>query len=493
MKRSHVLLPALFLAAAPPAQAVTLQLITFNDVYEINPVNSGKQGGLARVATLVNKWRFQNPNTLVLFAGDLISPSVMSSVFKGEQMTDALNTLGVNYASLGNHEFDGTLTNLAARVAESKFTWLDSNLLVKDSGKPVAGTAPDALTTVGGVKVGLFAVSYDFTDLLADKNAVRFEDVIATAQAETKKLRDAGAQYVIALTHEDAAADCRLSAAVPGLDLIVGGHDHDAMFNTQCGHAPYVKASSDWKNVWRIQVNLDDPKAPALTLENVPVDASVRPNLIAQRVVDRWNAKLSADLGQTIGRTTVALDAVTKDNRTRETNLGNFIADAQRQATGTDAALVNGGNIRTDQLYPAGNLTKKDIYGILPFGNIVTVIKVTGAQLKAALENGVSQVETVAGRFPQVSGLTFAFNPATPAGQRVSDVLVGGQPLDPARTYTLSINDYLLGGGDGYTMFPGLPVLTGAKEGRLLADVVVQAVTQAGMISPATEGRITVK
>ena len=137
--------------------------------------------------------------------------------------------------------------------------------------------------------------------------------------------------------------------------------------------------------------------------------------------------------------------------RTGETNFGDLLADALRAATGADVALTNGGGIRGDTTYPAGTeLTRKDILTELPFGNVTVLAEVTGTDLLAALENGVSQVEDTAGRFPQVSGLGFTYDPAAPAGSRIVEVTVGGAPLDPARTYRLATNDYLLGGGDGY-------------------------------------------
>ena len=482
----------LLIALGAFAQAQKVSFLTFNDVYELQGVDSGTRGGAAAVATVEHQVMAFQPHTLVLFAGDLLSPSVMSNAFQGKQMVEALNRLGVDYATLGNHEFDFGLSVLKQRIHESDFTWLSANILDSSTGAPIAGTKPDALIDVNGVKVGLFGIAYDFSSILANASAVTFKDPIATAQAEVKKLKDEGAQYIVALTHEAKAQDCELSAKVSGIDLIVGGHDHAAMMDTQCGHAPYVKATSDWRNLWDVTVDFSF-KTPVASFRNIPVTDHTPKDPGMQAFEQSYAKQLDASFSKVLGKSVVALDAVEKDVRARETNLGDFIADAVRSATRSDVGIMNGGGIRTDRSYPAGPVTKKDIYAILPFGNKVVAVKASGKQLAAALENGVSQIQDLAGRFPQVSGVSFTLDPKAPAGQRVSDIMVDGKPLDPNATYTVAINDYMYGGGDGYTMFKGLPTTVSPSEGPLLAEVVANAVQADGTIAPKTDGRITIK
>lgn len=485
-------LPIVLIALGAFAQAQRASFLTFNDVYELQAVDGGTRGGAAAVANVIHQVKAFDPQTLVLFAGDLLSPSVMSNAFQGAQMVEALNRMGVDYATLGNHEFDFGLAVLKQRIQESDFTWLSANILDSATGKPIAGTQPDAVIEVGGVKVGLFGVAYDFSSILANASAVTFKDPIVTAKAEVAKLKGEGATFIVALTHEDHAQDCQLSAEVSGIDLIVGGHDHAAMLDTQCGHAPYVKASSDWRNVWDVKVDFSG-KSPAMTFDNLPVTEHTPKDPGMQAMVQRYTAQLDASFSEVLGKSVVSLDAVEKDVRASETNLGDFIADAIRGATHADVAIMNGGGIRTDRSYPAGPVTKKDVYAILPFGNKVVVVKAKGSVLAAALENGVSQREQLAGRFPQVSGVRFALQPSQPSGHRVSDITVGGKPLDPNATYSVAINDYMYGGGDGYTMFKGLPTAVSPSEGPLLADVVANAVKADGTIAPRTDGRITLR
>jgi 5'-nucleotidase/UDP-sugar diphosphatase len=162
-----------------------------------------------------------------------------------------------------------------------------------------------------------------------------------------------------------------------------------------------------------------------------------------------------------------------------------------RAATGTDIAITNSGGIRTDTIYPAGPITRKTILSFLPFGDLLVTEKVTGAQVRAALENGVSQVADSAGRFPQISGLTFTWSRNRPVGHRVISVTIGGQPLSLTQMYTLATNDYMQGGGDGYTSLGNGQVIIGPTGAELLATVVIAAVRQDGTISPTTDGRDT--
>jgi 2',3'-cyclic-nucleotide 2'-phosphodiesterase (5'-nucleotidase family) len=177
--------------------------------------------------------------------------------------------------------------------------------------------------------------------------------------------------------------------------------------------------------------------------------------------------------------------------RTTESNFGNLITDASRAFTGADVAIMNGGGIRTDQMYGPGQLTRRDIQAVLPFGNVVITVELSGADLVAALENGVSEVEKTAGRFPQISGATYKYDPSAAAGSRILEVTVGGQPLDPAKMYVVAINDFIGGGGDGYEVFVNAPRLLNEAGGPLLSNTVMDYVLQQGTVSPAVEGRIT--
>jgi 2',3'-cyclic-nucleotide 2'-phosphodiesterase (5'-nucleotidase family) len=210
--------------------------------------------------------------------------------------------------------------------------------------------------------------------------------------------------------------------------------------------------------------------------------------------VAQYTATLEQELGQPVGQTQTVLNSQTAEVRTRETTMGNLIADALREALQADVALVNGGGIRGNRLYEAGaTLTRHDILQELPFGNSGVLVELSGAELLAALENGVSQVEKKVGRFPQLSGIRLTYNPGKPAGSRVLDVQVGGKALDHTATYRVATNDFLFKGGDGYSSLSKGKVLIDASGGSLIATTVMRYITTKGSVAPQIEGRIVAR
>jgi 5'-nucleotidase len=241
-------------------------------------------------------------------------------------------------------------------------------------------------------------------------------------------------------------------------------------------------------------------KAPSGTLESmdwevIQVTSDIPEDPSFAAVTDKYK-DLLAELGERVGHTDVELDARSEANRTHETNVGNFVADAFRQATGADVAFLNGGSIRADARISPGELTKRDVLSILPFPNPVVKLEVSGATLRAALEHGVSRSAEDAepGRFPQVSGLRFTFDATRPAGARVTEVMVNGQPLDDRKTYTLATSSFVaVDGGDGYTMFRGARFLVKPEQGEKAPEVLRKAIATVKAIAPRIEGRITRK
>ena len=205
-----------------------------------------------------------------------------------------------------------------------------------------------------------------------------------------------------------------------------------------------------------------------------------------------YTAKLDATLDVVIGTTTTAIDSRRNMVRAQEATMGNLIADAMRAATGAQIAIMNGGGIRGDRTYDAGAaLTRRDILTELPFGNVTVLTELPGAQVLLALENGVSQIEKGAGRFVQVSGMTFTVDPGAEPGARVSAVMVAGAALEADKTYTVAVNDYILGGGDGFAALGGGRVVTNAGGGNLVASDVMAYVEKMATVAPVVEGRIT--
>jgi 5'-nucleotidase/UDP-sugar diphosphatase len=472
-----------------PQQGATLTILHFNDDYQLTAVDNGAAGGLDRLAALVKQYRERERCSLLLFAGDLISPSVESSVFKGAQLVDGLNLLRVDAAVFGNHEFDYGPAELQKRVAESHFPWVATNVMNPPGARLFPGARLYVVKTVCGVNVGIFGLLTPSTATSSSPGAVWFGDPTAVAAAIVPILWRNGVQRIIALTHETVEEDTRMLAAVPGVDLVIGGHEHVPL-TFRVGGRLIAKAGVDarWLGVTRLP--LQGP--PAASHELIPITDKTPSDPAMAALIKRYADALSRDLQIVIGETTAPLDARTSVVRQQESALGNYIADVMRASAAAHITITNGGSIRTDALFPAGSIRRRDVFAWLPFGNVVVKVAIRGAAVRAALENGVSQWQQVAGRFPQVSGLQFAFNPDRPAGSRVLSVSVGGRPLDDAATYTVATNDFMLRGGDGYAMFPAGQILIDAVGGPLMVTAVIEAIQRARVISPRVEGRITI-
>lgn len=472
---------------------VVITLLQLNDVYQISPVDKGRNAGLARVAALRKKVQAESPNTLFFLAGDTISPSVASSIFRGEQMIAGWNAAGLDYAVLGNHEFDFGPEVLARRMSESKFVWLGSNVIDRQTGKPFNDMPQYVIKNIAGIRVGIIGLLTPETETNSKPGEkIRFVDPIATARRLTRKMREDGAQVVIAVTHMNLSDDKRLGQAGV-VDIILGGHEHE-LLQSLAGRTPIFKWGSDARHLGRIDlhIRLSTGRIESIDWAAIPVNESVKGDPEAAAIIAEFEKKLSAELDKAIGSTAVELDAVQPHNRSRETNLGNLVADAYRDGTGADVAIVNGGSIRSNTTYAAGPLTKRDIISIMPFENPVVKVEISGAVLRAALENGVSQVveEKESGRFPQVSGIRFEFDGGRPPGSRVVMVLVNGEPLDERRQYTVAATGYLISGGDGYKMFKDARYLINDESAQIDATIVSNYIASRGQVFPKVEGRI---
>lgn len=487
---------ALLLTGAPAAaEPARITFLHFNDVYEFLPGEDS--GGLAAVKTVAERERAGHPGAILTFGGDLLSPSVASSMTRGAHMVDLLNRLEPVAAVLGNHEFDFGADTLRARMAESRFPWLVTNVSEPD-GKPFGGGPRTLMLESNGVKVGLFGVlTTDSPTLSAGARDARFQHEAEAAQTAVQALRDHGAELVVALTHLDLAQDVALARRVKGIDLVLGGHDHDAA-TLQEGNTLVVKAGHDgvylaavdmvvergeagkvkvWPAGWRLVSTKDEAGEPAMAEA-------------ARRHAD------AVDSGMSVPLATLAapLDSRHEMVRGGEAGLGNFVADALRAALAADAALVNGGGLRGNTLYPAGSaLTRADVLREMPFNNTVMLLELSGADLLAALDHGVSKAPALSGRFPQVSGLTFTFDVKQPVGRRVRDAAIGGKPIDPSKLYRIATSDYLADGGDGYDVLKRGRVLIDRSAAPLLTTAVMDHAQRLGTITTVAEGRIQAK
>ena len=224
----------------------------------------------------------------------------------------------------------------------------------------------------------------------------------------------------------------------------------------------------------------------------IPVTDEIAEDPEIAKMVGDFESQLNEALKEVIAKSEVELNAKAAHVRWEESVLGNWIADAYRDAMQADVAMITGGGIRSDMVYPAGDITRRDIASILPFGNKLAKARVDGTTIKAILENGVSRADHPNGGFPQVSGLKFEFDPSKPVGARVTRVEVGGSPLDLNRKYVIAMVDYYFNGGDGYDLSKA-ELLMDLESGPLDADVVTRYTKKKGIIMGRTEGRVTRK
>ncbi|MBI1206043.1 MAG: bifunctional metallophosphatase/5'-nucleotidase [Azospirillum sp.] len=484
-----------WLTGSALGQDADLTLLHINDVYEIEPVAGA--GGFAPLMTLLKQQRGRAAHSLTTVGGDFLSPSLLSGLTRGAQMVELLNAVGVDLVGFGNHEFDFGPEITRQRIAESHFPWLGTNVL-DDAGEPFGGALATAVREVGEVRIGFFGLLTPETAMVSSPGtAVHFSDPVTAARQAVTELRAAGVHAVIALTHLDFAADRALARQVPGIDVILGGHDHDPVSLYENGTL-IVKAGHDARFLGVVDLEIRTASTAAGPKTTVSPHAwhllansglSPDPEVLAR--LAPYRNRLDAEMATVIGTLAAPLDSRRATMRAGEAAIGDLFADTLRRALGTDVVLLNGGAFRGDQVRPAGGqFTRGDVLAELPFGNLAVVVALSGADLRAALENGVGSVETRAGRFPQVSGLRFSYDPAAPPGHRLRSVTVGGRPLDEAATYRVGTSDYLLGGGDGYDALGRGEVVVDASAAVLIATLVMDALSGHGTLTAGLDGRI---
>jgi 5'-nucleotidase len=474
-----------------PRARAPLTLLQINDVYNTAPIDG--VGGLARVATIKRQLAADGRSPFLVLAGDFLSPSVASSVFRGAQMIAALNAAGLDLATLGNHEFDFGDDVLIERMKEARWQWVVANVIDTRTGQPLGDAAPYVVKSFGALKVGFLGLCLNTSEISNDKlTHTRLRDPLEAAAEYVPRMKRDGATVIVAVTHLAFATDRALVERIPDVDLVIGGHEHYVITST-VNRALISKAGTDARWVARIDVNRRAEGALERFYELLPVTGAIADEPDTAAVVASYESRLGTELEVVVGSTTTPLDAVSVRLRSSERNVGNFVADAVRAEARADVAIINSGSIRGDRVYPAGPITRRTILSLHPLGNVICTVRVPGSVIVAALRNGVARFPATAGAFPQVSGVTFTIDPAAPRDARVADVRVNGEPLDPARRYVVAIPDYIFKGGDGYTMFADGEVLVAPEAGNLIVTAMAKYLAAKQEISPVVEGRITVR
>ena len=463
-------------------------------------------GGAARVVTAINDAKARHDNWLLVDAGDQFQGTLFFQYYKGDVQAEVMNTIGYDAMAVGNHEFNNGPEGLAAFVKKVNFPVLMSNADFSAEGMLDGLIESSIVIEKAGEKIGIIGVTPQNNDELSSPGPnISFTDPSPAIQAEVDRLTGEGINKIIVLSHSGFGVDNAIAVNTTGVDLIVGGHSNTFLSNTDekaqgkypemTNGVPIVQAYAYGKYLGELTITFDDDgNVVSATGDPILLDASVAED---EGIVARI-AELAGPLNEVRNEVVAeAADAIEGDRsfcRAVECPMGNLIADAMLARVkdqGIQIAIQNGGGIRAS--IDAGEVTKGEVLTVLPFQNTLSTFQVSGAVLVEALENGVSQVEEGAGRFPQVAGMKYTFDLSKDPGSRISDVMVadgdGFAPIDMSAKYGVVSNNYVRNGGDGYKMF--VDAENAYDFGPDLADVAAEYLSANAPYAPFTDGRIT--
>ncbi len=497
MNRLLWTLSVLFAAASVGAsENLVIRVYHTNDVHgwimprpdKFQPTRS--VGGAAALKALVNK---DSGAKLVVDAGDWWQGTPEGSLTKGEAVTKVFNAVGYDAVEIGNHEFDAGVDALKSLVGKLNMPALAANIYGPD-GKHTPWAKPHILKEVAGVKVGLFGLLTVHMDRLAfPKNieGIKFRREVLEARDQVALLKKEGADVIIALTHigyetpdgGDFEGDQTLAREVAGIDLIVGGHTHTALTRAwrDANHGTLVvQAGSYLTKVGRTTLTIDKKSRRVIAAKDELLDLwadLVGQDPAVKGLVDAAQEEVGEQFKLVVATATASLE---KPRSGPESGLGSWMADCYRDWAGADAAFQNTGGIRA--AIPAGPVTLRDLFNVMPFDNMMVTMKMTGKQLRSALDHAMGAARPV-----QVGGLTASYHVGAPSGMRLETVTVAGAPLDDERTYSVTTLDFMVTGGDRYDEFVAAsPVQTGT----LARDVLRSCAEKQKMIAPPAAGRL---
>ncbi|AST06131.1 UDP-sugar hydrolase [Anoxybacillus flavithermus] len=442
--------------------------------------------GFAKIAKIAQDARQKNKYTLLVDLGDTFHGTTYVNLNSGQAVVDLMNAMKYDAMVPGNHDFNYGQNRLLELKQAVQFPVVSGNIY-KD-GKPFLPAY--TIKQVGNKKIAL--VGLTATDTAVKTNpagivGITFADEEATLKQLVSELKGK-VDHIVVLSHSGLQTDEKLANNVSGVDVILGGHSHDTIEAPKKFKYAYVSQAFEYGKALG-QTNLLFYKGKLIGVNGFLYrdHATKQEDAAIRSIVDTYKNTTDSTLQQVIATVHVNLDGERANVRTKETNLGNLIADAMRQALQTDVALTNGGGIRAS--IPQGEVTRNHVLTTLPFANTLVKVSMSGADLKKALEHGVRLYPEQNGGFPHVSGIRFTFDATKPAGSRVTSVEVNGQPLDETKTYTVATNDFIAKGGDGYDMFAASNIEF--DSGELLSTIVMNYL-QAQKPIPTVEGRITV-
>ena len=461
-------------------------------------------GGSARLVTAVADARARTNNSILVDGGDQFQGTLFYTYYKGKLAAEMMNKLGYDAMTVGNHEFDDGPEVLRGFMDAVDFPVLMSNADVSGEELLAGKLAKSTVIERGGEKLGLIGLTPQDTDELASPGPnIVFTDPVNAVQGEVDKLTEMGVNKIIVLSHSGYKVDQAVAAGTIGVDVIVGGHSNTLLSNTNeraegayptmVGETAIVQAYAYGKFLGELNVTFNDAgEITEAKGEPIIVDGGVAEDAATKARIMEAAAPLEEIRNKVVANAGAAIEGDRAVCRVQECAMGNLVADAMLARVkdqGIEVAIANSGGLRAS--IDAGDVTMGEVLTVLPFQNTLSTFKVSGETLMAALENGVSQMEEVKGRFPQVSGMSFTVDASAEVGSRVSDVMVGSMALDMGKMYGVVSNNYVRGGGDGYKMFRDAQ--DAYDFGPDVADVLAKYLAEQGPYAPYTDGRIALK
>ncbi|OPL09012.1 MAG: hypothetical protein AVO33_08895 [delta proteobacterium ML8_F1] len=475
----------------PEVTEAELTILHTNDVHGFYVEGKYDGMGAAKVSAFVESVRESDENVLFFDAGDALQGANLVTLSDGRYGTYIMNEMGYDLMVAGNHEFDYGVDRLMYLARKLDFPMLGGNVIVDETGESLL----PAYTTFekGGYTIGVFGIATPETTYKSHPDNTRgltFQDPVAYAQEMVDELRDE-VDVLVALVHLGLEGDYTsksVAEQVDGIDLMIDGHSHTNLpEGMMVEDTMIVQAGEKSKNVGIVQFHMVDGAIDSIVASQFSkADSLEAPE--HERVgalVDALNELNGLIENEVVGFSPMVLNGETEFVRTGETNLGNLLTEALLDISGADIALTNGGGIRTS--IQEGEVTKGDVLQVLPFGNTVRVIKLSGADVMAAVENGIASYPEPLGAFPHIAGMTVTFDATQDAGSRVVEILVDGEPLVESAMYTLATNDFLVAGGDGYSMFTGKQVVA---EFGAMDQVLIDYMANVGFDKASVTGRI---
>jgi 5'-nucleotidase / UDP-sugar diphosphatase len=475
---------------APSPSTQPLRFLLINDVYFGDTLRDGN-GGLARVAYLHDSLEKSGPVTFVL-AGDFLSPSLLSKWYRGEQMRQELNAAGIDRVTFGNHEFELSKDTLISRIANSKFKWTSANCMLS-TGEPFPGVSQWDTSTISGVKVGVFGV----TIVEGYSRYVKCNNADSSAHVAVAALKNAGAQVIYGLTHQTKEADSLLLIREPDITFILGGHEHE-WHRILIGDRRLLKADANSRTAQLLTLTRNG-NGWTQSDKLITIDKSLPFQPATQAIITAWNDSAARRLGpeRIIATTQFPIDGRDQVNRAKESPLGDLVTDAMRIGTGADAAIMNSGTMRIDDIIAPGPITNYLLESIFLFSDETRIVTfpITGSRLREVLEHGVAAGSVGKGPYLQVSGLKYSWDRSKPTGSRiVGDIKkTDGTVIGPNDTIKLSMNIYpACEGGDGYIIPEAKTACASQATAPRAVDLVVRHVTHdlGGKVPVPVAGRV---